>query len=324
MKIQDLVENAKKLDETKTDYIVECKDVDFNGDVKLNIAVPESGLGNMLSAAVALGMTDHALDQICKKLGPPPTKYITECPPWLAADNLNYWKNRSDKTWFVRADGDIARAVLSNIYTPILNSFVIDTISDYLGDTPHSVLRSSYLSPDTLHLKISLASSDGYREGFYVGNCEIGTRSFRLSPFIQRNSCENSIIYLDGGVRQRHAYVTTGFLKGLVKESIGQLLNISHEMLEKVVKREVEEIPDVAKSIERICKLKGLSQEVHDDILIGTEGARTRMGIVNGLSYAAQRVSDVELQHNMESWAGAILVEDGSIFSKLKSEYVEE
>lgn len=320
MNIHDLVERAEELDVYKSDYIAEAREVQWNGDVDLNIIVPVS----MMNGVTPLRLTDHAIDQACRKLGPPPTKYILECPPWLAADNLSYWTKKSDKTWFIRANEDEARAVLSNIYTPIFNSFIIKTAAEYLGDTPHKILRSSFLGPDSMHLKISFASDEHYKAGVYIGNCEIGKRSYRMSPFIQVNTCENSIIYTEGGIRQNHAYVTTAFLKGLVKESLGQLLSVSFEMIEKVVQREVEEIPDVGKAIERICKLKGLSQEMHDEILIGTEGKKTRMGLVNGLSYAAQRAGNVELQYNMETWAGAILVEDGSIFSKLKTEVIEE
>lgn len=314
MLIKDLVEQAKELDQHKTDYVAEAKDIQYNGDIGLNMIVPLS----LVNGATPLTLSDHALDQACKKLGPPPSKYIAECPPYLAADNLNYWASKSEKTWMVRANEDEARAVLSNVYTPIMNSFVIETAAEFLGDTPHTILRSSYLGPDSMHMKILFASDKHYGEGIYLGNCEIGKRSYRISPFIQKISCENSIIYTAGGIRQRHAYVTVAFLKGLVKESLGSLLNVSFEMLERVVECEVEAIPNVGKSIEEICKLKGLSQVVHDNILMGTRGEETRMGIVNGLSYAAQKIKDVELQHDMESWAGAILVEEGSIFSKLQ------
>jgi len=47
---------------------------------------------------------------------------------------------------------------------------------------------------------------------------------------------------------------------------------------------------------------------VHDLILIGTEGHKTRFGLVNGLSFAAHQVEDVEHTIELEALAGAVLM----------------
>ncbi|MCB0017710.1 MAG: hypothetical protein KDE09_07960 [Anaerolineales bacterium] len=56
-------------------------------------------------------------------------------------------------------------------------------------------------------------------------------------------------------------------------------------------------------------KRKGFSNQIQADILMGTEGASTRMGLINDLSFAAHASEDlpVETRLGLEILAGALL-----------------
>ena len=80
-------------------------------------------------------------------------------------------------------------------------------------------------------------------------------------------------------------------------------------MLDNVVAAETDNIPDIADIVADISKRKGFSNQLQADILMGTEGERTRMGLVNGLSFAAHASEElpVETRIGLEILAGALL-----------------
>jgi len=302
--LSELIDLSTELDQNKADYLARVGDIDF--DDQARIVVPD----NLFNASTPLELTDWALHQVCEKLGPPPYDYMKRCPLSLRAYNLNHWRaNGNGKTWFVRAYGEKARAVLTPDYTPVLSTKVLEMTQELLGTTPYRLVRP-YVDADTLHVKISVADTkgDNYAIGAYIGNGEIGNYMLRIFPFLQRHSCTNSIIYQEGGFEQRHFHVTPAFIWGALKEKIGQAIGMATEMLDHIVRAEAENIPDLAHVIANLCKDKGLSQPVHDLILIGSESQNTRFGLVNGLSFAAHHMEDVDLAIRLESMAGAILM----------------
>ena len=189
-------------------------------------------------------------------------------------------------------------------------------VAEVVGDTPHELIRP-WVDADTLHLKICVADDQGgnYGIGAYVGNGETGNRAIRVAPFIQRHACTNSIIWVEGGWEQRHYRVTPAFIFGAIKEKLGQAIGMATELLEHLVRAEMDKIDDFGVMVERLCKEKGLNQGTRDLVLMGSERAQTRLGLVNGLSYAAHQVGDPELAIDLESMAGAILVGRNSLFS---------
>lgn len=306
MELGKLLGLSTGMDEKKTDYISDLEDIWFSNDA--DIVVTNPAYGDM---AVSLTPTDWALRQICDKLGPPPAKYMKRCPRHLRAENLNYWLGGMPQGyWFVRAYGENCRAVLSRQYVPIANTAVLTHAQQLLDGMGHWLI-DPYVSPDTLHVKIGMAQGPGgaYAVGAYLGNGEIGNRSFRILPFVQKTSCSNSIIYAEGGFVQRHVSVTKAFVYGALKEKLGQAFGLAANVLERMVMAEAEKIPEIAKVVDHICRQHNLSQAVKDNILLGTEGEKTRMGLVNGISFAAH-ASDLsmESQIDLETLAGAQLI----------------
>lgn len=308
MNLNDLLETSLGHDKHKRDYVSNTHDIRF----ELNsINLP----GALFSPPASLGMNDHALQQACTKLGPPPYRYMKECPPILKAANLNHWREELRKAWMVRAYGDTARAVLSPDYSPISNSFVIQQVMETVTG-PYKLMRP-YVDPDTLHLKIIVADDTGGNHGIgaYIGNGETGNRQIRVTPLIQRHSCENSIIAVDGGWSQRHWKVSPEYVAGSIKEKIGHALGVAADLLGELVKAQMDQIPSFTKVVDQLAKDKGILP-YKDLILMGSETEQNRMGLVHGLSFAAKH-ADPELAVDLESMAGALLM--GAHWTQLRS-----
>jgi hypothetical protein len=322
--VADLRDLSESFDQNKADYTMRLSDVTFDSDCLLTYN--GNGNGNITNlfgsrqVAVAvdpLALTPHALSQVCQKLNYPPYAYMNQCPADLRATNLNYWITRAfirgNPSWFVRtynAENPTARAVLSTRYSPIDSTTVLDIAFGLLGDVPHRIIRP-YVDPDILHLKISVADdkSGNYAIGAYISNGETGNRALMVTPFIQRHSCDNSIILNSKeAFSQRHVHVSTAYLRGTLKEKLGQTFRMSAELIDEIVTAEFDNIPDVGKVIADLCKDKGLSQDTHDLILMGTENQSSRMGIVNGLSFAAKQMDSVDKAIALETMAGDYLL----------------
>jgi hypothetical protein len=303
MNLDAILERSISFDQDKTDVVVETTEFQFDEQGRINI--PKS----LFTESSQLPMTDNALQQACNKLGPPPYKYMSECPKDLMATNLNHWRKQLNKGWFVRVYDGNARAVLSTDYTPIMNTSVIEMVRDIIGNTPHRIARP-HIDPDCVHLRILVADDKGgnHSIGAYVGNGETGNHQVKVLPLIQRMSCDNSILISGQGWSQKHIHVSPSYIMGSIKEHLGQALRFATDALDNIVSAEMQKIPNFADVVTSIAKDKGLL-EYRDLIIMGAETDQTRMGLVNGLSFAA-RDSQVEDALVMENLAGHFLVNE--------------
>lgn len=306
----------------ESDTLVLAHDITFttNG----GIDVPST----LFSGGTTYSLTDWALQQTCNKLGPPPKRYIDQCPGWLQANNLNYWRDQlpSDRQWLIRAYGGNCRAVLSDSYSSLHNHQILQWLQEY-GADGYPLIRP-YLDPDTMHLKVMITSKDAgrglgeYGFGAYVGNGEIGNRAIRVLPFVQRTSCTNSIIFNEGLVLV-HRFRTPKMVEAEVKQAIGDSLRVATDKIEAIWQAAIDEMPKLSDVVTRLCKEKGLNEEIQHNILIGTEGYRTRMGLANGLSWAAHQQDNHELMIDMETWAGAVIASPDSLFGLVNRQLQE-
>ena len=261
-------------------------------------------------ASTLYELTPWALNQACQKVGKLPYGYARECPPNLRATNLNFWREDlpQDRKWFLRFNGDQCRAVLSDRYSPLANSELAEYLLEQFGDG-YDIVRP-YYDPDTLHLKfVTMADPDdsNYAYGVYVGNGETGNRSLTVAGFVQRHACTNSIILTDNRWRVTHVSKTKSEYLLTVRSWVAEAMQLSMDQRERLAAAALEEVEDFTNVIERLCKQNGLTNEVRDSVLMGTEGQKTVMGLVNGLSWAAHQQDDPELQIDMEVLAGKYL-----------------
>lgn len=300
--LSDLYQQTLEHDLQKDDFCPKVKEVSFDDSGRLVVPTP--------FGAASLPMTDHALRQTCGMLKEPPYTYMKNCSLGLMASNLNYWQEKLAKRspherWFVRSYKSQARAVLSQKYTRVNGSEVLKAMIDVIGTTPHKLVRP-YIDPDYIHVKITVADTDNYAIGCYVCNGETGNYQMKVAPFIQRHSCTNSIIYQDGGWEHKHIYISSGEVFAFVKGRVGAALKLSAEMIDAVVRAEAETIPDIGDVVADLCKKHRLSPAVQSAVLIGTEGAHSLMGLINGFSYAAHQVEmNPDDRIGLESLAGS-------------------
>jgi hypothetical protein len=238
-------------------------------------------------------------------------------------ENLEWWRQglEESKKWFIRLYGDKCRAILSQEYCPVGNEQMLEWLQEYTAG--YGKLIQSWLDPDTLHIKVIFANqSYGSRKGgtygfgVYVGNGEIGNRRVRVLPLIQRSACANSIIIAEGGYTQVHRFRTPLMVEAHIREALMDSLRVATERIDDLWKAAMDELPDFTTVVANLCKAKGLSPEVKDKVLLGSEGAQTRLGVINGLTWAAHEQPDVELRIDMETLAGGILVNRDTLFGR--------
>ena len=303
MNLQEMLTQSQQYDLEKEDYLAPLEDVTFT---EKGVAVKEKLFG----ATINLGMTDWALGQACDKLGPPPRNYMRACPDDLRATNLNHWKENKESNggWLVRAYQDNARAILSNGYSVLGNTEVLETMLDVMGDTPYEPVQP-HISPDSVHVKLKVAgNTDGnYGQGVYIGNGETGNYKLRVLPFVQRTSCTNSIIWKGGGVELRHWRIGRIDLVYTLKRFMGEALNKTQEMMDRILKAELETIPDFADYVQRFCKQSNISEVGYGVVMAGTESEDSRMALVNGLTYYAHQQEDPDTQVRLETLGADVL-----------------
>jgi len=198
--------------------------------------------------------------------------------------------------------------VLSKDYTIMNNTEVLGTMIDIIGDTVYEPVQPM-ISPDSLHVKIKVAtSSDKYGQGVYIGNGETGNHKLRVLPFVQRTSCTNSIVWKGGGVELRHYRVGRIDLMYTIKRFMGEALNKTQEMMDKVIEAELETIPSFADYVQKFCKDNQVDEVGYGVVMAGTESEQTKMAFINGLTYYAHEQDDNEEQLRLETLGASILM----------------
>jgi hypothetical protein len=163
-------------------------------------------------------------------------------------------------------------------------------------------------------------------------------------PLVQKNICDNSIIFrvqaartmqaaygqlvdddeeAEGefiGLRLSHKGDVEN-IKYVVRVAINQAFGGSAEMLSKVFKAEQEQLPDFAAVLGGLAIKYGWDDETQGQVRVGTEGADTRMAVVNGVTFAAQLRDDPGERVAMEIEGGNLLMAPGSLFEEAAKRY---
>lgn len=323
MNLTQLAEAALEHDRGKHDLIVAAKELNFL-TVESSMMLP----GVLLPDGTSKIIEPWGLQQLCAKLGPVvfgkgsgkslPYDYFSAVSSDLACHNLETHCQRSDARWMLRCHGERLRAVLDSkfpggqvdgmfenrAYLEILRSFVDE-------NEQATLLTSSHIDRDDLHLRIIWKSvntpQDGiYGLGVYIGNSEVGRRKLQVLPLIQRTKCTNSIVGVAGDSLQLAHRGNYAAMRVMFKAAISSVLEGSAELLARMLKAEEQKIENFADTLAKLAKDYGWTAAVHDQVLIGSEGKETLAGIVNGMTYAAQKL-DPNAQAELEQAAGKLL-----------------
>lgn len=317
--IHDLIQTSEGYDRNKWDAQIPLGQVGFCEET-CDLLIPNQSLFRQ-GAYVPVGLEKVALHQACTKLGPPPARYIEQCPAPLRAENLNYWADQLDTNsrkldWLARCStgpgGDTARAVLSTGYVPFGNTELLQTAADFIGDASHRLVRPA-LDRDRTYTKIIMLNNLGggdYGYGVALSNNEIGQGKVSVTPLVQRISCDNSIAVIDKAWAMAHFRVGLSFLRGAVISVMGEAFKKAGPIIEKVVEAEVEQLPRFKDLVTDIANQFDLPDDVLNTVFMGTERRTTRMAAVNGFSYAARETEELDDAIQLEQIAGAVLYAD--------------
>jgi len=131
-----------------------------------------------------------------------PQSYLSRCPMYLQADNLNYWLERELKnreTLFCRFSGNKLRGVFTQRYTALDNMEVLTKMLEY-GFEPSSEVHFS-LDESVMILKVpeygrmfGLTEKDKIVPGICIANSEVGILALSIEAYFYRLVCSNGMI----------------------------------------------------------------------------------------------------------------------------------
>ncbi len=287
-----------------------------------------------------LSLSPWATMQMCQRLGIP-TAYYRKCPPDLRDAQANHWlqhghtkmvgkTNGSNghpnapkrERWLLRAKGETLRGVLSEHYTSMDDTQLLDSLRPVLNG--YYQVDWFGLSEESLHLRVvdprltqEVLKDDALSAGVHISNSEVGARSVVVDALVWRLVCANGLIRLVKGkslLRQRHIHISTPRFEVALEEAVAQAVQTSHEFVQGMKTATKQPVPDVEKALEKLGIRFGLPQSVQDAAKQSILGERadqqhTVYGLVNGLTRAAQALPDEE-RYSLEVLAGR-LVESG-------------
>jgi hypothetical protein len=333
--LHELLDQSLEQDQHKADYTGPAREFKFDQNSKI---VPnlDAGIFGTAISTPSFQPTDWAWSQIFGKLGPSvfgknkskglPGDYLLALRPEQRAALLNDHLQNTDTNWLLRTFDQNARAVLSDKYTPISNTDLLDILDKVVSgsDLPSATARGSCVSPDSLNASIIFknieipGTSDGNKNwgiGVKIRNGETGNRRGGIHALVKRHSCDNSIV-LDNDI-EGYSFLHLGSATAKlinVKDRIATILPFAATLLEKLIEADSQDIPDFADVINGICIQHGWDSDRKDRIFQGTEGRETRLGLVNGVTYSAHYVADPDAKSDIEAIGGAILVAKDSVF----------
>ncbi|BCM94130.1 hypothetical protein IAD21_06033 [Abditibacteriota bacterium] len=283
-------------------------------------------LPSPLAGHDSLSPTNWATGQLCARLGIP-APYYRRCSPEIQDIQANHWlrqkpQDGDGEIWLLRAQDARLRAVLSQRYSPLDNTDLMEVLQPLLKPD----LRVDWLdqSDDGLHLRIvdpsrmqDVLPGDGLSVGIHIANSEVGGRSLSVDALVYRLLCSNGLIRLVQGkslLRQRHIHIARPRLVAALEEAVECAWQEADLFLEQMGRTTQIRVPDVEGVIERIGHKWHLPQNVQSEVMEDLRRAPAKLqetlyGMVNAFTSTAQRQSS-EARYDLEVLAGH-LVEHG-------------
>lgn len=261
-------------------------------------------------------------------------------PQYFAAIMNDLLPQIESKGLLIRTEAKNIRAILTDRYGIVDNTQVLNAVREILvatGDQmPDLTVVKSSVDRDRLDMRIVFKNpkitnpeiapqgetrrgdigNRPYGFGVYVGNEETGRGSASVKTLVQRHGCENSVI-IDSkeNITVRHLGETQ-VLIGRLQQSFADILPVGAQVMNRIYEVTNKALPNLAEVLNGLSKSYGWDDDAQSQILIGTEGQETVMGLVNGVSFAASKIEDSAKRVEMEIQAGAILVAPDSLFAR--------
>lgn len=315
----------------KADYIVPTQFTRMNKEGKIG----DMRFGNVEQqvGASRLGLmpNEHALAQFSSRLGVPAKyakKMFDENPQYMAL-HYNYWleklaeeaKEDSDRQFLLRAKNDTMRAVLTDKYAQLDNSFVMDALSANLDKGAAVNVTNFALSDKYLNLRLifpdlsanvgTSINRDDVMVGIHITNSEVGSSALRIDSCLFRLVCSNGMIARVGGdslMNQRHVHLTRGEMENRVADAISESLKVGDGLIEDFARTKEVAVNNPMKVLEELAKKQKYSEAFTDSLKnsFNSDPHDSAFGIVNAFTHASKELP-FERRVEVETFAGKVM-----------------
>lgn len=277
-------------------------------------------------------LTDHALGQLCTKLGVP-ARYVEKCMknghPELAQNNLNTWIEDYGKNLFIRTYRDKIRGVLSNRYSVLDTPDIIDVVDTSTRGLGLKV-KEYYMSEERFNCRLiqqeqMKINCEDLFAGIQIDSSDVGRSTLTVNFFIYKQVCTNGLCVTKGKgnmFTQRHIKICSDDFKEQLKQAL-KTLPLLIEEYESTIQRcalqynifgskytsgNEETNKLIEECIQKIKYTTRLSDEGANKVI---DLARNRYGvsdwgIVNAITEVAQDYT-LERRIELEKIAGSLL-----------------
>jgi hypothetical protein len=266
----------------------------------------------------AFELTRRAQCQLLSRLNIP-VSYFDRCPAKLKNIQANFWAQRGgyDREVMVRSvEGQRARAILSQAYTPLDDYDVVPLIADILGDYDLTIAQSDF-TEDYTHLRIlfnqtrtEARAGDVVQTGVHISNSEVGLRAVHFEPLVYRLVCTNGLVRPEGQGKTSIRHIgNPARLKDTLRNAIEDARE-GTQLLVKQFKAAIDaDINDWESLIKSTATQAQLSRSQMQNALDAwlEEKDETLYGVVNAFTRAAQREETFEERYQLERVGGALL-----------------
>jgi len=265
---------------------------------------------------------------------------LRKYPKYFAAMVNDLLPQVKSKGLLVRTHEKNIRAVLTDKYGIVDNTQVLNAVREILIATgtamPDLKVHNSSITRDRLDMRIVFQNPKvnnpeiapqgetrrgdigqrPYGFGAFVGNEETGRGGLSVKALVQRHGCANSIIVEHKDAIQLRHLGETQILLGRLQQSFADILPVGAHVLNRIYEVTNKALPNLAEVLAGLSRQYNWDDEAQSQILIGTEGQETVMGLVNGVSFAASKIEDSASRVEMETQAGSILTAPDSLFAR--------
>lgn len=329
MSWDDVMNAATRDDANKRDYRVPLHGILFDeGLIKVDpTKILQKGTYDFDNTLIAEGFypTDHCVTQVANALEMP-VKYSKwlrqQGRPGLALfdRNANFVAARQENNpMFLRTVGNNGRALLSQDYTAIGNTQVLDIVAGLSKDQYAADIKRMYLGAEGFWLQVvcpELVYDDPTAQGqklfggFNIGNSEIGSRKVSIEFFIYRLACLNGLIVRVKKLAElawRHIHYTVRELRDRIVRALAESLELGNEVAQRFIDSHSEPLPNLQKVIARLAEQNTWTQKFQDAVIEQTAGEPgTKFGLINSVTAAAKSLNP-DARIEMERFAGTLI-----------------
>lgn len=327
---EDLYQKALEIQAFCRDYNVydvSDKNMRLNSETGNLIFKPESDPFEEVSTIKEMGMSRHAMSQLCNKLGIP-VRYLEKCFDTglfdLASENVNTWLQDYNRNLFIREYNGSIRGILSDRYMTLDTPDIMEVLHDVVDSSKYTT-KGYFLSPERFHARVVQkemmnVNGEDLFAGIQIDSSDVGRSTLLVRFMIFKQICTNGLCVSKGsGVlfEQRHVGISVDDFRAEFKESVNRipvLMSSAMEFIDEARKSDdkynitrftesqLKDFTDKVKlntkmSDESVAKVINMMQEKYSP---------TRWGLINSITEVAQDFT-LERRVELEKIAGDML-----------------